>query len=168
MRILEVRRHSNRQGNSDNLSQAGVSLANKVGRSMGQFNRVITSTAQRSFQTALAMGYAPHGQLEELNPVGTTIQWDAGFASFASLRKQGGPTVKMFDVQGQLWQMIINSISEGGAVLVITHGGIVEMGAVACMPHSNHATWGAYVDYCEGVRLTYDGVTFTKIEILRI
>jgi hypothetical protein len=52
--------------------------------------------------------------------------------------------------------------------LVITHGGIVEIGAVGCLPDADHSAWGPYCDYCEGVRLSLDGERFVEAEILRV
>lgn len=58
MRVLEVRRHTMRSKPGKHLSQAGVSLARHVGETMGSFDRVVTSTLARAFETAIAMGFA--------------------------------------------------------------------------------------------------------------
>ncbi len=57
---------------------------------------------------------------------------------------------------------------EGGSVLVVCHGGIIELGAVACLPNADHVGWGAHASYCEGVRLAFDGTTFLDVEVLRV
>lgn len=56
-RFLEVRRHSIRSLSSQPLSPAGVDLARRVGSQRGHFERVVTSTLPRAFETAIAMGY---------------------------------------------------------------------------------------------------------------
>ena len=58
MRTLEVRRHTHRNAPQPHLSQLGVDLARQVGDEMGKFDRVVTSTVPRAFETALAMGHA--------------------------------------------------------------------------------------------------------------
>jgi hypothetical protein len=51
---------------------------------------------------------------------------------------------------------------------MISHGGIVEAGAIGCLPDAGHTAWGRALDYCEGVRLLHDGARFTGIEIVRL
>ncbi len=52
--------------------------------------------------------------------------------------------------------------------MIISHGGIVEAAAVACLPGADHGSWGAYCGYCEGIRLFFDGEQFVNGEILRV
>ena len=171
MRNLEVRRHSMRPKPGQHLSQAGVSLARGVGDNMGPFKRVITSTLPRAFETAIAMGFAVDEQHEKLsmlgNDVDAEINWAAGFAEFARVIRQGGATARFAGVQAKLWRSIVESLPEDANALIITHGGIIEAGAVACLPDADHKAWGAGCDYCEGVYLSFDKGNFTSIEILR-
>jgi hypothetical protein len=51
---------------------------------------------------------------------------------------------------------------------VISHGGVVEAGAVGALPDANHAAWGTHLSYCEGVRLTYDGDRCVDVTVLRL
>ncbi len=172
MRHVEVRRHSIRVKPGPHLSQAGVNLARRVGSSRGAYDRVITSTIPRAFETAIAMGFAVDEQLDQLremsNDVDAEIHWAAGFAAFARVIEQGGATARFARAQAQTWRSIARVLPYGGRALVITHGGIVEAGAVACLPQADHNTWGPACDYCEGVRLSFNGETFTAAEILRV
>ena len=172
MRHVEVRRHSIRVKPGPHLSQAGVNLARRVGSSRGAYDRVITSTIPRAFETAIAMGFAVDEQLDQLNEmsndVDAEIHWAAGFAAFARVIEQGGATARFARAQAQTWRSIARALPDGGRALVITHGGIVEAGAVACLPQADHNTWGPACDYCEGVRLSFNGETFTAAEILRV
>jgi len=172
MRYLEVRRHTMRDKPGQHLSQAGVSLARQVGDGMGPFNRVITSTVPRAFETAIAMGFAVNEQYEQLNMMGddvdAEINWSAGFPEFARVTRQNGATARFAKVQSELWRSIAEALPDGGSALIITHGGIVEAGAVACLPDADHDIWGKNCDYCEGVRLDFNGGEFTSIEILRV
>ena len=153
------------------LSQAGVDLARRVGGAIGPFDRVITSTVPRAFETAIAMGFAVDEQCEQLSTLGddvdAEIQWDVGFAGFASVIQQGRATARFASAQSELWRSIAEALPDGGSALIITHGGIVEAGAVACLPNADHRIWGHSCDYCEGVRLSFDDSNFVGIEIFR-
>ncbi len=64
MRTIETRRHTLRAKPGPHLSQAGVALARRVGQGLGPFDRVVTSSVSRAFETALAMGFALDEQAE--------------------------------------------------------------------------------------------------------
>lgn len=36
-----------------------------------------------------------------------------------------------------------------------------------CLPDANHAAWGGYCNYCEGVRLGFDGERFVGVQVVR-
>ncbi|RLC96340.1 MAG: hypothetical protein DRI77_08740 [Chloroflexi bacterium] len=172
MRYVEVRRHSKRVKPGQHLSQAGINLARRVGSSLGPYDRVITSTIPRAFETAIAMGFAVDEQLDQLSEMGddvdAEIHWAAGFAEFARVIEQGGATARFARAQAQTWRSIAMALPDEGGALLITHGGIIEAGAVACLPRADHSAWGVACDYCEGVRLSFNGETFTEAEILRV
>lgn len=171
MRYIEVRRHTMRVKQGQHLSQAGVDLARRLGGEIGSFDRVITSTVPRAFETAIAMGFAVDEQYEQLSTLGddvdAEIQWNVGFAGFARVIQQDGATARFARAQSQLWRSIAEALPDGGSALIITHGGIVEAGAVGCLPHANHNALGPSCDYCEGVRLSFDKGDFVDIDILR-
>ncbi len=73
MKYLEVRRHSKRNPPRPHLIQEGVSLARKLGNTLGHFDRVITSTLPRALETAIAMGYAVDMEFEQLAPYGGDV-----------------------------------------------------------------------------------------------
>ncbi len=172
MRYLEVRRHTMRVKPGDHLSQAGVTLARQVGNKMGSFALVVTSDIARAFETAIAMGFAVDAQLPGLAQLGTAVEqevaWDAGFAAFAHAVALGRATADYAQRQADLWRNIISQIPNGFSALAISHGGIIEAGAVACLPTADHASWGGACGYCEGVRLGFDGERFVSVEILRV
>ena len=92
MRTLEIRRHTHRNVPRPHLSQQGIDLARRAGEGLGHFDRVITSTVPRAFETAIAMGYAVDEQIEALSTMGddvdAEIQWNAGFAEWARVVKR--------------------------------------------------------------------------------
>ena len=130
----------------------------------------ITSTVPRAFETAVAMGLDVDEQLEQLNPfVGNAeISWPASFAEFARVISQGGATARFAEAQARLWRSIVQRLPDDRQALIITHGGVVEAGAVACVPDADHCAWGEYCDYCEGVGLAFDGQRFTQASVLRV
>jgi broad specificity phosphatase PhoE len=172
MRYLEVRRHSMRNKPGQHLSEAGIVLARNIGRSIGPFSLVIVSAKPRAFETATAMGFAVQEQVEELSELGedvdAEIRYDAGFVEFARVVRQGGATARFADAQARLWRAIAGRLPEEGQALIITHGGIIEAGAIACLPEVDFRGWDPPCSYCEGVRLAFDGARFVAGEVLRL
>ncbi len=172
MRYIEIRRHTMRVKPGQHLSQEGVTLARRVGEKSGPFNRVITSTVPRAFETAIAMGFAVDEQIEALSEMGhevnAAIAWPASFANIAQAIRASEAAGRFARAQARLLRSIAKSLPEGGAALVISHGGIVEAAAIGCLPDADHAAWGPHCDCCEGVRLAFDGEQFAGAEILRV
>ena len=176
MRTLEVRRHTMRVKPGQHLSQAGVDLARRIGDTVGPFQRVVTTSIPRAFETAIAMGFAVDEEVEDrsvimLNEdIEMEVEWDAVFAAFADAARKNptGATAQYVKKQADFWRSVLEATPEGGAALIISHGGVVEAGAVGCLPNFDYATAGAFLSYCEGVRLTYENVRFMSIEILRV
>jgi broad specificity phosphatase PhoE len=177
MRVLEVRRHSLVRDH-EHLSQAGVDLARRVGAGAGPFDRVLTSHITRTLETAIAMGFAVSCQLTVLGEIGPDVwaevghherwEWADPFAAFARLVRSGGATARLGRAQAEAWRAIVRDLPDNGRALVISHGRIIEAGAVTCLPDADHATWGRPFDKCEGLRLTYDGDTWVGAELLRV
>ena len=106
MRVLELRRHTMRTRPGKHLSQAGVSLARRVGDTMGPFDRVVTSTLARAFETAIAMGFAVDERFELLSQmsdeVDAEVDWTLGFPEFARAVARGGATARFAAAQAEL------------------------------------------------------------------
>jgi hypothetical protein len=170
MKILEIRRHSIRS-QGDHLSQQGVTLARLVGQAIGPFERVITSTLPRAFETAIAMGFAVDEQSELISTYGNDVNheapWPMSFANYAKVIERGGVAAKYAGKLAKYCEGILNSISDGSAALVINHGGVVEMGVTGCLPDFDFSSWGRSVEYCEGARLFWDK-KFIRAEELRV
>jgi broad specificity phosphatase PhoE len=172
MKTIEIRRHSTRMKPGDHLSQAGVTLARRVGEGMGPFDRVVTSTLPRAFETAIAMGFAVNEQDELLNTYGDKVEkevpWPGCFADYAAAIKREGATWKYAKKLAKFYAKLADQLIEGGAALVVNHGGVAEISAVACLPEADHAVWGGNLDLCEGVRLLWDAGKFGNADILRL
>lgn len=177
MRVLEVRRHSLVRDHR-HLSQAGIDLARRVGAGLGPFGRVVTSQITRTLETAVALGFAVDEQLEALGRIEPAVwaevghherwAWDDPFVAFARLVRRGGATARLGRAQAALWESVVRGVPEGGQALIVSHGRIIEAGAVTCFPDADHAAWGPPFGKCEGVRLTYKGDRWTAITLLRL
>jgi broad specificity phosphatase PhoE len=172
MKLIEVRRHSIRQKPGDHLSQQGVTLARLVGQSLGPFDRVVTSTLPRAFETAIAMGFAVDEQNELMSTYDNVVEreapWPLSLAGYAEVVGAGGAAAKYANQLAAVYTKLANFLTNGRAALVINHGGVLEMGAVACLPGADHVAWGSHFEYCEGVRLFWDDDKFVNAEILRV
>ena len=172
MKTIEIRRHSIRTRPGAHLSQQGVTLARLVGQNLGPFDRVVTSTLPRAFETAIAMGFAVDEQSDLLSSYGSEVEleapWPLSLADYAEAIRRGGAAALYANRLADLYRKLADYLAEGRAALVINHGGVLEMGAVACLPEADHAAWGPHFEYCEGVRLFWDHDKFVDAEILRV
>lgn len=172
MKILEVRRHSIRSAGSDHLNQKGVTLARKIGQEIGPFEFTATSTLPRAFETAIAMGFAVDEQKELLNTYGSAVEreapWPMPFFHYSEIVKQDGAAAKYAYKLVDYYTAIMERLDSGASALTVSHGGVVELGVVACLPDMDFSTWGDAVQYCEGARLFWDDGRFTHGEVLRV
>jgi len=172
MKTIEIRRHSMRNKPGDHLNQPGVTLAHLVGQNLGPFDRVVTSTLPRAIETAIAMGFAPD-ELNELmsyhsEAVAREAPWPLSCAGYAEVVRSGGAATRYANQLVDVYTKLANYLVDGRSALVVNHGGILEMGAVACLPDADHFKWGTHFDYCEGIKLFWDKGKFVDGEILRV
>jgi broad specificity phosphatase PhoE len=171
VKTLEIRRHSIRSPFGDHLNQTGVTLARLVGQNIGPFDRVVTSTLPRAFETAVAMGFAVDEQNELMSTYGSAVSneapWPQPFYNYSGITKQEGVAARYAKKLAKYYAGIMEFISEGRSALVINHGGVVELGVVGCLPDADFSNWGDSVDYCEGARLYWDD-KFIRAEVLRV
>jgi hypothetical protein len=133
---------------------------------------VVTSQLPRAFETAIAMGFAVDEQQQLLSRMGedvdAEVDWTLGFPEWSRALARGGAAARFAREQAALLRQIAGALPAGGRALVVSHGGIVEAGAVGCLPDADHAAWGGACGYCEGVRLAFDGDQCVGIEVLRV
>jgi broad specificity phosphatase PhoE len=172
MKTLEIRRHSLRNAPEPHLNQTGVTLARLVGENLGPFDRVVTSTLARAFETSIAMGFAVNEQNELMSSYSDEVMkeapWPLSFAAYASIVKKNGAAGRYAQQLVQVYADLMNYVAEGRAALVVNHGGVLELGVVACLPATDFTAWGGAVDYCEGARLYWDDGKFARGEVLRV
>ena len=154
------------------LSQDGIDLARLVGEAAGPFTLVVTSHIPRAIETAIAMGF----EVDEINKslahiptdvIADMASWPTPFSAVSKSVRAGGPAADFGALVAETWRSVVERIPDSTQALIVTHGGLVEVGAVAAVPDSPHDEWGGPMGYCEGVRLTFDG-RFTSCKILRV
>jgi broad specificity phosphatase PhoE len=172
MEIVEHYRHSMRHPGGVHLTNQGVRLARRVGERLGAFDRVITSDLPRAFETAIAMGYAVDEQdalLSSLLSADKEVDWQAGCEAFAAAYRKGGYTRTAAQVHADFLRKQVGLLSNAGRLLVVSHGGSIELGLVGLLPEYDYSDWGPSCGYCEGVRLYFDASASAcvRAEILR-
>ena len=172
MKTIEIRRHSIRSKPGDHLNQAGVSLARRVGESLGPFELVVTSTLPRAFETAIAMGFAVDEQVELMSTYGSDVErevpWPQSFAAYAEAFQSGGQAEQYANRLAGFYADLAVDLADGRSALVINHGGILELGVTASFPVADYSSWGDAVDYCEGARLYWEDGKCVNAELLRV
>jgi broad specificity phosphatase PhoE len=173
MRLLEHRRHSRRDPFGVHLAPAGVRLARRVASTIGRFDRVVTSPKPRAVETATAMGFPVDEEVEALERMPDEVEARVdearprSFADYAALVRRSGVVAEFARSQSALWEAELARVPEGGRLLLISHGGVIELGAAAAVPQRVDS-WGPSVGYLEGVRLTREGNQWTEGEVLRV
>ncbi len=172
MRLLQHRRHSLRDPGGVHLNATGIALARRVAPELPRFDRVVTSPLPRARETAEAMGLAVDGEVPELigmpDPIGDLI-WAARGLGFDGLIRlaHADPEVRRYTAsQAEVWKRELSHVPDGGTLLMVSHGGIIEAGAVGAVP-ARVAGWGRPIEYLEGVELRLDRGRWTGASVLR-
>ena len=159
MKVIEIRRHSIR-GNGLHLNREGIALARRVGNDMQRAARVITSTLDRAFETAIAMGFAVDERYEILSTMGDKasleIFWDSPYSEFSDKMIAGSALESLGGELKKLSGAIAADIPNDGRALIITHGGIIQTIAAACLPGEEFSKSDGPPSYCEGIEIHYD------------
>lgn len=152
------------------LSQSGVSLARQIGDGNRQFDLVVTSDLSRAIETAIAMGLAVDRLVPELGVlpenIFRAIEWPNALANISRIANNNENCRAFAAQQGRLWRSVFGELAGDQSALIVTHGGIIELGAIGFLPDADHAAWGDAIGYCEGFKFTssLDGI---RAEILR-
>lgn len=172
MRTLEHRRHSRRDPGGVQLNEAGRALARRVGSTMPRFDRVVASPKPRATETAEILGgrvdAVVDGLAEMPDDLGMFVPSDAprSFAEYARIVRRSAAAAAFAQEQLALWRSELERVPDGGALLLVSHGGVIEFGAVRAVP-TVASRWGAPLGYLEGIRLRWDG-RWRSGELLRV
>lgn len=174
MKVIEHRRHAKRAKPGKHLAQEGVDMARRLGDEIGSFDLVVTSDKPRAIETAIAMGFAPTETVDDLSDFTAELtretEWDAGFAEMARVvgNRPNSPASGVAQKHASIVEEIAERLPEDGRALVISHGGIVEIGTVAALPGHDFSEWDYALGFCEGVRLSYQDGAFVGAELLTV
>jgi hypothetical protein len=154
------------------LNQVGVDLARSVGEIMGGYSKVVTSLKERGYETAIAMGYSVDEQIEELGVlpenVLNEISWPCSFSRVSNICAHNQLCNTFAIGQANLWEQLVKELPDNEKCLIISHGGILELGAIKLSAEESFDKWGEAIGYCEGLRFIYDNSKFYLDEILRV
>jgi hypothetical protein len=118
------------------------------------------------------MGFAVDEQNELMSSYSDAVEmeapWPRSLAEYGEIIRRGGAVSRYANQLAEVYRNLIEYLAEGRSALVVNHGGIVEMGAVACLPNADHAAWGPHFECCEGIRLFWENGMFVSAEILRV
>lgn len=178
MKTIEHRRHAKRTKPAPHINSEGVSTARKLGETYLRgnetkpyFDLVITSPKKRAIETAVAMGFAVDETRELLEEVPDSLNghvaWNKGFHALMEVHGETGEGTRFLKKLRDLFSDIIERVPDGGNALVVSHGGVVEYSALACLPEKV-ATLGEVIGLCEGIRLTWDNGHWTSVKALRL
>jgi broad specificity phosphatase PhoE len=159
---------------SSHLSAAGVRRARRLGEGLPDFNYVAVGDQPRHLETALALGFAvdeqiswPSGYVEGVVAHHDQWSWPQPFVRYAELVRGISGLAAVVETHLGHWHRLLGLLPEGGAVLVISSGGLIEPVLVAALPDAEHASWGSAFHQLEGARLGWDGDAFHTLRLLR-
>ncbi|HXQ48558.1 MAG TPA: histidine phosphatase family protein [Thermoplasmata archaeon] len=173
MRSLVHLRHSLRQPADLHLSPEGVELARRIGRRSGRFDRVITSPKPRAVETAISMGYLVDAEWEELgvlpDPVGRFLDRESPstFGDYVRWATTVHEVRAVAEGLAAQWGEELDRVPNGGRLLLISHAGVIELGAAGALPEEA-VRWGPTLAPMEGVRLDRDRGRWVRGDVLRV
>ncbi|HWC29153.1 MAG TPA: histidine phosphatase family protein, partial [Dehalococcoidia bacterium] len=138
---------------------------------LGGFDIVVTSEIPRAIETAVAMGYASDQQLKDLGSLFGTdneVDWRIGCAAIAKVTESNKKLAKAAARHAALVRSVADSIPDEGRALIVSHGGVIELGVIGLLPLYNYSEWGPSCNYCEGVKILFEGDACTGAQILRL
>jgi broad specificity phosphatase PhoE len=173
MRVVEHRRHTRRDPGGVHLNAAGLALARKVAPTVGRFDRVVTSPIPRAVETAEALGFPPDAVLPELSPIPDDLNElveradPRSFADYVHLTRRRRSAAEFAERLSALMREQLSMVPEGGRLLIVSHGGVVEFSAAGARP-DDAITFGPTARLLEGVRFTLEGSEWVRGEAVRV
>jgi broad specificity phosphatase PhoE len=174
MRTLQHRRHSRRDPSSVHLNEAGLALARRVAPGLPRFARAVTSPRPRAIETAEALGC----RVDATIPALAELPDDVGIESVEAFRRMGLPQYlrlleesaafrRFATDQAELWRRELERVADGEALLMVSHGSIIEAGALGALPALMEGGGGP-LDYLEGVELRLERGRWVGGAVLRV
>ncbi len=176
MSILEIRRHAERVNLADNqsaLSAAGRAMCEQLAKDAPKYALVVSSPLPRAKESAERIA----GRLDGVDPALLPDLGGAAARMFGEMRTLADWEILMrTDVSAQrfaeeqlpAWARIASRVGDKDRILAVSHGGIVDLPAIAIAARLGTTLRGASFGYGEGVRVTYVKGAPVKIEELRV
>jgi len=177
MPLIEIRRHAERadpKNNQGSLSEAGRAMALALAKRAPKFALVLSSPLPRAKETAQLIA----GRLDAVDagllPEMGGVIGDRIFGEMHTLADWSGVLREREDARAfaaeqlQTWARIAERVSDRERVLAVSHGGIIELPALALAQRLGTRLEGRAFGYGEGVLVTYASGVPVKIEPLRV
>jgi broad specificity phosphatase PhoE len=174
--ILDIRRHAERTNRADEqsaLSAAGRATCERLAKDVPKYALVVSSPLPRAKETAERIA----GRLDAVEPA---LLPDLGgaaarmfgemrtLADWALLMRTDESARRFAEEQLPAWARIASRAGDKDRVLAVSHGGIVDLPAIAIAARLGATLHGASFGYGEGVRVTYAKGAPVKLEELRV
>ena len=177
MPILEIRRHAERADRGDEqsaLSRAGWEMAKVLSKKVGPCALVLSSPLPRAKETAELIG----GRLDAIEPAFLPEMGGAigdrifgamrTLADWAEVLREQEDARRFAIEQIAAWARVAARVGEKDRVLAVSHGGIIDLPAIALAQRLRTPLEGPSFGYCEGVVVTYAKGAPTNIEVARV
>ena len=160
MQVYHIR-HSHREGKNPHISKKGLTLANEIGKKLPSFDVVLSSSSVRAIETTIAMGFAVSDTInfDDAIPKVKSQPQDKnqkGYDTFIEYSEKIQSDSRFKDYSMNLIQLLNNKLKlfeNAENVLIVSHGGIIEISTIAFLPDIDYISWGKCVDHCNGVKL---------------
>jgi broad specificity phosphatase PhoE len=149
-------------------------MAEKLAKRAPKFALVLSSPLPRARDTAELIA----GRLDAVEPgflpemggvIGDRIFGEMRtLADWAEVLREREDARKFATEQLATWARVAMRVGEKDRVLAVSHGGIIELPALALAQRLRQPLEGSSFGYCEGVVVTYAKGAPTKIEIVRV
>jgi broad specificity phosphatase PhoE len=176
MPVLDIRRHAERVNLADNqsaLSAAGRAMCERLAKDAPKYALVVASPLPRAKETAERIAgrldTVEVGLLPDLGGAAARMFGEMRtLADWARLMREDESARRFADEQLPTWARIAGRVGDRDRVLAVSHGGIVDLPAIAIAARLRVALDGASFGYGEGARVTYAKGAPVKIEELRV
>ena len=171
-----MRRHAERADRRDEqsgLSDAGRALCLRIAATAPAYALVVASPRPRAVETARLIGQ----RLDSVEPVllpglhGLPHEFWVGLddlADYANLSRSQDGARRLGEEQASLWAALGSKLHNADRALAVSHGAVIELGAMAIAQRLEVALEGPVFGYCEGVVVTFRDRAPTRIELLRV
>lgn len=172
MRTLVHLRHAEREAGGVHLTTEGRRAAERLGRGLGRFDRVVASSKPRAVETVRALGLDVDAVLPELEalpaPVARWVDRAAprSFSDYVSLVGRVAEVRRHAQALAAGWGDQLAALDEGARLLLVSHGGVIELGAVGALGAATRG-WGACLGLLEAVQLDREPTGWAGGHVMR-